>query len=274
MADPSPAENSARNLPITATTSHAYRALGEAFAYPDDALCRTIRTGTLADDLRDLLHVVDPALAAAGDWHALSDAGTGDALAIEYTRLFDVGASEPPCPLYGGLYCTPRTATLEEMVRFYNHFDLTLADPPRQLPDHLTTQLEFLHVLAYREAEALARSEDPGAYRRAQRDFVARHPGRWVPELRKRLARQQPMAFFIELAHIIERFLGQQSARLVALVGPVPAVSVTHPAQRSLAAAGGDAATMGPTARHAACAGGTTGHQTTAPPRTVEESDE
>ncbi len=243
MANPSPTDDDAPDVQVAAMTSHAYRALGEAFAYPDAALCEAVRTGRLAHNLRELLHIVHPALATAGNWRALSDAGAGQALAVEFTRLFDVGAGEPPCPLYGGLYCTPRTATLEEMVRFYNHFGLTLTNPPRQLPDHLTTQLEFLHVLASREAEALAGNEDPGAYRRAQRDFLARHPGRWIPELRKRLAAQRPLAFFVELAHILERFLNHESARLVARVGPVPAVSVTHPAQRSLGAARGDAST-------------------------------
>ncbi len=235
VAAPLSSERVAPDLRVAVLTSHAYRAFGQAFAYPDDALCAAIRTGTLAHDLRDLVRSLDPALATTGDWRALTDAGTGDALAVEFTRLFDVGASQPPCPLHGGLYCTPRTATLEEMVRFYNHFGLTLTDPPRQLPDHLTTQLEFLHVLAYREAAALAAGEDPGAYRRAQRDFVARHPGRWVPQLRTRLARQEPMAFFAELTRTLECLLVHQYERLVTLVGAVPSVRITHPAQRSLA---------------------------------------
>jgi hypothetical protein len=78
--------------------------------------------------------------------------------------------------------------TMEECVRFYNHFGLTLAEAPRELPDHISTQLEFLHFLAFREAEAWRDGRDPGPWQRAGRDFLERHPGRWVPKLRERLA--------------------------------------------------------------------------------------
>jgi DMSO reductase family type II enzyme chaperone len=86
--------------------------------------------------------------------------------------------------------------TMEEAVRFYNHFGLSMAESPRELPDHIMTQLEFLHFLAFREAEALEGDDDPSPFQRAQRDFVSRHPGRWVPRLRERLDQNDPMPFF------------------------------------------------------------------------------
>ena len=61
---------------------------------------------------------------------------------------------------------------------------------------------------------------DPGPFRRAQRDFAARHPGRWIPKLRERLEGQDPMPFFRELVSQLERFLAHDQQRLVALVGP------------------------------------------------------
>jgi TorA maturation chaperone TorD len=90
------------------------------------------------------------------------------------------------------------------------------------MPDHITTELEFLHFLAFREAEALHSGDDPGAFRRAQRDFAARHPGRWIPKLRERLEAQDPMPFFRELVSQLDRFLVHDQNRLVELVGPVP----------------------------------------------------
>ena len=162
-------------------------------------------------------------IAADADWDALRDAGADDEeIAVEYTRLFEVGTSGPPCALYGGLYNDARMKTMEEAVRFYNHFGLTLSEDPRELPDHLTTQLEFLHFLAFREAEALHEGLDPGPYRRAQRDFVARHPGRWVPELLKRLERAKAGPFYAALFGVIASWLARDQGALVALVGPVP----------------------------------------------------
>jgi DMSO reductase family type II enzyme chaperone len=162
--------------------------------------------------LREALAAVDPALAEGAGWDALADAGEGDALSVEYTRLFDVGTSGPPCPLNGGLYGGARMQTMEEAVRFYDHFGLTLADESRELPDHLVTQLEFLHYLTYREAEAYAHGGDAGPYQRARRDFVERHPGRWCPKLRERLDAQGALPFFAALVRHLVRFLDHERA--------------------------------------------------------------
>jgi DMSO reductase family type II enzyme chaperone len=104
--------------------------------------------------------------------------------------------------------------TMEEAVRFYHHFGLNLSEDPRELPDHLTTQLEFLHYLAFRETQALQEQGDPGPYRRAQRDFVARHPGRWVPRLRERIESQEPAPFFGALTGLLAGFLASEGERL------------------------------------------------------------
>jgi DMSO reductase family type II enzyme chaperone len=205
---------------LAAARTSTYRLFAEAFGYPEGALLDAIRSGELAQTLRQTLKAVDPGLGVGADWKALRDAGEGDALAVAYTRLFDVGASGPPCPLYGGLYGGARMKTMEEAVRFYNHFGLTLAEKPRELPDHLSTELEFLHFLAFREAEALQGGADPGPFRRAQRDFVARHPGRWVPRLRERLEQQDPMPFFRELARQLQLFLDHQHRHLIEQAGP------------------------------------------------------
>jgi len=210
-----------------ALRSRVYAAFAQAFEYPDEQFCEDIRSGALREAIRTILGAVSPALCESADWNALADAGRDDDLMVEYTRLFDVGASGPPCPLYGGLYGGARMKTMEEVVRFYNHFGLSTSKAPNELPDHLTTELEFLHYLAFREAQALEAGEDAGSYRRAQRDFLARHPGRWIPQLREKLEKEKPMAFFLELVRRIERFLQHDLAHLVKLEGGVPAGSAT-----------------------------------------------
>jgi DMSO reductase family type II enzyme chaperone len=206
-----------------AARSRIYELFARLFEYPDQAFGEAIRTGELAAAIRGALGALDASLLESSDWEALANAGEAeDDLAVEYTRLFDVGASGPPCPLYGGLYSGARMKTMEETVRFYNHFGLTLSDEPREMPDHITTQLEFLHFLAFREAEALQGGDDPGPFRRAQRDFAARHPGRWIPKLRERVEAQDPMPFFLELVCQLERFLAHDQTRLGELAGPAP----------------------------------------------------
>jgi DMSO reductase family type II enzyme chaperone len=197
-----------------AARSLAYILLARMFEYPDGAQAEAIRSGALAGQLREALVACDPAVSQVADWGALQDAGEGDDLAVEFTRLFDVGTGAPPCPLHGGLYGGARMKTMEEAVRFYNFFDLTLSEEPRELPDHLTTQLEFLHFLAFREAQTLEEGADAGSWQRAQRDFLGRHPGRWVPQLRARLDKEEPMPFFRELAARLAAFLESEARHL------------------------------------------------------------
>jgi|TARA_B100000315_G_scaffold242894_1_gene265642 DMSO reductase family type II enzyme chaperone len=108
--------------------------------------------------------------------------------------------------------------TMEEAIRFYEHFGLETAQATRELPDHLATELEFLHFLTFSEAEALETGTDPGSFRRAQRDFLARHPGRWVPDLHERVQQHDPMAFFGELIRALNDFLAFELSSLGAVV--------------------------------------------------------
>ncbi len=197
-----------------AARSRAFGLFAGALAYPEGSALADIRDGRLADALTRTLADLDPRLAEGLDRDALGDGLEADELAIEYTRLFDVGTSGPPCPLHGGLWSKERMKAMEEVLRFYNHFGLTLDQQQHELPDHLSAELEFLHYLAFREAEALRAGLDVGAYRRAQRDFIERHPGRWVPKLRGKLEASAPPRFFAELFRALERVLTDEHARL------------------------------------------------------------
>jgi DMSO reductase family type II enzyme chaperone len=197
-----------------ASRSHAYQLFAHAFGYPEGDLLEQIRSGRLASALEEALEAVSPSLGAGLDRSALSDAGDDDSLAVEYTRLFDVGPSGPPCPLHDGLWIGDRMHAMEEVLRFYQHFDLSLDTASRELPDHLTIELEFLHYLSFREAEAWRDGSDAGAYRRAERDFLARHPARWVPLLRAALTKEKASPFFVALACALEALLTQASGEL------------------------------------------------------------
>jgi len=88
-----------------------------------------------------------------------------------------------------------------------------------ELPDHITTELEFLHYLTFREAEACERGVDPESLRRAERDFLARHLCRWVPKLRARLAKQTTCPFFPALVGFAEAYFAADHAYATGIVG-------------------------------------------------------
>ena len=189
IADLSTAEELA-----TAARSRLYRLLVQGWGYPDRALFGALAGGGFRREAeeawRELPFDLEPALdglTAAGDYVDFQ---------ADHLRLFEVGLGSPPCPLYSGLYRGGRKAVMEELTRFYNYFGLSLERGRGELPDHLTTELEFMHFLTFKELWALHEGQDPSPYRRAQVDFLERQLVSWLPQLQARLEALEPPAFY------------------------------------------------------------------------------
>lgn len=196
----------------TASRSRLYQLLSMAFAFPDEDFFAAIGDGSFA---------VAIARACAGLPYDLTAAATldlGDGgesyteFESEYIRLFDVGAAGPPCPLYGGVYFGDRMKVMEDATRFYNFFHLRVSPEMHELPDHITTQLEFLHYLTFREVETRQHGMDPSSLLRAERDFLARHLCKWVPRFEARLAKQTTGPFFRALVRFAATFFETDQA--------------------------------------------------------------
>jgi DMSO reductase family type II enzyme chaperone len=195
-----------------AARSRLYGLLATAFSFPDEELYESFRDGTVARIIDEICLVLpyDFALAATPDLRSVQQPYAE--FESEYICLFDVGAAGPPCPLYGGVYIGDRMKTMEDATRFYNFFQLHLSPEMRELPDHITTELEFLHYLTFREAEARQRGIDPLSLLRAERDFLARHLCRWVPRMQVRLGKQTTYPFFPALVKFAASFFDADRA--------------------------------------------------------------
>jgi DMSO reductase family type II enzyme chaperone len=204
---------------IAAGRCRLYQILSAAFAFPDEAFYAAVVDGSFAQALAhtcvtlpyDLSGVATHELSAGGDSYTEFQA--------EYIRLFDVGTAGPPCPLYGGVYVGDRMKTMEDATRFYNFFQLRLSPQMHELPDHITTEMEFLHYLTFREAEARQHGLDPAPLLRAERDFLARHLCKWVPRLQARLAKQTTLPFFPALVHFALAFVQADQSYAAACAG-------------------------------------------------------
>jgi DMSO reductase family type II enzyme chaperone len=204
---------------VAALRSRLYAVLAIAFGFPDEELHAAIRDGSVARAITDVVTALPHGLGGAATLGLATAPDAQVELESEYIRLFDVGAAGPPCPLYGGVYGGDRMKVMEDAVRFYNFFALRLAPTLHELPDHVTTELEFLHYLTFREAEAHEQGVDPASLLRAERDFLARHLCRWVPKLRARLAKQTTCAFFPALVQFAEAFFAADRAYAASIVG-------------------------------------------------------
>lgn len=109
---------------------------------------------------------------------------------------------------------------------FYRHFDLQAAtsdEGRNEEPDHLATMLEFMAVLHHLEAQAIERGSDPGAYRRAQRDFLHRYLLPLMETIQQEVSAQSHAQLDANLQRLIEDLpqrLRQQLAELEVRVGP------------------------------------------------------
>ncbi|RJP26719.1 MAG: hypothetical protein C4520_00300 [Candidatus Abyssobacteria bacterium SURF_5] len=172
-----------------ARRSQMYRFLAESFRYPETEFLKMVKDGEYLKYVLALLHDLPYEVAVeegALSGQLLKNVSQED-FEAEFVRVFDAGPGGPPCPLYEGKYAGNRMGNMEELVRFYNNFGLSVAEAPeRELPDHVTTQLEFMHYLTFKEVIALQRNEDITPYVFAEIDFLKRHPARWLPELHRK----------------------------------------------------------------------------------------
>jgi DMSO reductase family type II enzyme chaperone len=191
--------------------SKFYGQLASVYDIPEEEQVARLADGGFAAALVEL--VPDLPFPFEVPSEALTPTCSSEELHSEYLSLFEVGTGGPPCPLYGGVWLGNRMGVMEEVVRFYNYFGLKTSEERRIPPDHLSTELEFLLYLTYREAAApLPTLAVP--YSRAQLDFLDRQPGRWFPMLVARLGELEVSAFFAALVDTTARFLAADRAHL------------------------------------------------------------
>lgn len=167
-------------LPVIAALARAavYRLLALAFMYPTAPRLAEVAAGAHEAAARAEAPVRD-ALAL------LADAARGadvEALADEHVTLFQ---RQVRCPPYEGAYGPPqlagKAAVLADVAGFYRAFGLEPSEGQPEVEDHVCAELEFMSVLALKEAWALAEDHPEGLAitRDAARAFVGDHLGRW-----------------------------------------------------------------------------------------------
>ncbi len=178
-----------------------YGLLAELLSFPTGGLAEAISAGEVAH----AVHLLAPALPfeLEADRPDLAAEIDGPSLESEYIRLFDLPGGGPPCPLYTGVYSPARRDAMEEILRFYRFFGLTIADRGKDLPDAVPTVLEFAQFLVLKDGAGPA-----------QRDVLARHLVPWVTATRSRLPKRAPGPFYAGVAALAHDFIVAECAYL------------------------------------------------------------
>lgn len=131
-------------------------------------------------------------------------------LAIEYTRLFRGPVKAEVYP-YESIYVDGEImgpSTLE-VVKRYAEAGLASADSFKDLPDHISAELEFLYSLCTLQHHFLEEGDLDEAQRleRLRRSFLQDHLARWAPAFAEGVVRNTTSPFYYSSATIIKQFL-------------------------------------------------------------------
>jgi DMSO reductase family type II enzyme chaperone len=205
--------------------SVVYRFLAQAYEDPtQEGWARLV-----ASDCPQLLEPAIRTLAAAAP--VLTEAAESllaqlkpeafDSFLTAYLAAFG-HAARGRCPLneieYGDIKADPlfQPHRLADLAAFYRAFGLDVATDADERHDHICLELEFMCVLAAKEAYALEHQLDPEELwicRDAQKRFLREHLARWTPAFARRLARMAGDTPLGALANLTRCFVETECAR-------------------------------------------------------------
>jgi DMSO reductase family type II enzyme chaperone len=204
------------NIDIAIRRAQVYRFLTDAFLYPSDNWPDNLPL--LAAILHDLgLRIADfqlPARRASS--RQLPD------LQAEHRRAFGLTGSLCYETEFGLPHEFRQSQELADLAGFYRAFGFNVGGRVRERPDHLAVELEFMHVLALKEAFAHDKgiAEQAEVCAEAQRRYLQDHLGRWIAPFAESLARSAKNGLYVALARFAAAFVLADAERLGAQVGP------------------------------------------------------
>jgi TorA maturation chaperone TorD len=111
-----------------------------------------------AAEVQSEAKLADKGIPAAGKFFSSLRGMSYEEVEAAYISLFTNNYPHLPCPPYGSLFtAVDSEKRLEEMLaikEFYQSHGMDIAESYDDLPDHLCVELEFLHMLCFRESEA------------------------------------------------------------------------------------------------------------------------
>lgn len=194
-----------------------YQALALGFAYPSRAVLDRLKARWSELQSAPLPWpdgVKQPFQQAA---HFVDNAD-GEVLEREHIRLFGPAGR---CSLHETAYgdagrLLGKSANLADISGFYLAFGLQPTPGDTHPEDHLALELEFMSLLALKEAYALVEGwhEHLEVTREAHRKFLQDHFGTWIDALGEQLRACDPHPFYATLCEMLQRLAHAELARL------------------------------------------------------------
>ncbi|MEW6739596.1 MAG: TorD/DmsD family molecular chaperone [Nitrospirota bacterium] len=171
------------NANVAFQRSKTYRLLSYCFFYPDEEFGGFLRSGEFVNEIKEAIERYPLKTEIEASLKDLKEAETFDVdkMADEHIRFLTLKSG---CPPYENEYYRSRLSvyTTEEMADiagFYKAFGMNFTN---ERPDHIAAELEFMHLVTLKEAEAASKGEGNNVEIciSVERKFLQDHLGRWV----------------------------------------------------------------------------------------------
>jgi len=194
--------------------AQVYSFLSDAFLYPDDnwpedlSLLDVVLADLEGFGLDPLRHCLRAGVAI----QPLELA----ALQAEYRRTFGAAGSMCYETEYGLPHEYRQSQELADINGFYRAFGFTIGGQVRERPDHVAVELEFMSIMALKEAYTANNGpvEHFEVCLEAQRTFLRDHLGRWIDLLAQSVALNAGGGPYQALARFCALFVSADAARL------------------------------------------------------------
>ena len=183
------------STPLTPSLLHErsdfYLTLAQAFLTPLTEGHYRAMTDLLTDDLADLDQSLDYGLAPELQAlrAALSELGSQQDLLLEYSSMFLQPPREAALNVCFFLDGAMMGGTVSEIELFYRHYGVERGDHFKDLPDHVSVQLEFVSYLYGRSAKGVESDNPNLEAETAARHFLYAFVRRWAPHFESDIAR-------------------------------------------------------------------------------------
>lgn len=133
----------------------------------------------------------------------------------EYSKLF-IGPYKVEAPLYSSVYLDEQGLVMgnstQEAIKFYVEADLNPNSKNLQLPDSLSTELEFMYFLLFnftikKEEKFLILSNS----------FFSEHLSQWIFLFLERIVKSTQSDFYFGLAEILKEFIDNEKNSILSL---------------------------------------------------------
>ena len=194
-----------------------YQFLSHAFLYPEEELYSSLKEQGFARELKtcfkSLSNIPLNTIAEQVDCLCSSVVNMSlEDMQSEFCRIFGhtISTECPPYETeYGKAHVFQQSQSLGDISGFYKAFGLEASDKIRERPDYISTELEFMYFLIFKEnfAREHNKTEEAEICYDAQKKFLKEHLGTWIPLFVQFLSKKAGKGFYRMLASLTENFL-------------------------------------------------------------------